>query len=236
MHAERLGLEGTDRISVLSSLSEQTGFLYGMWLALALGVPQVIYRECDPRRTLRLLQEWRGTFAQAPTETLVDLLKAAQSSLDVHVPLRLIVPIGPCLPPELTAWARKSLQLRICGGFGTPGGCLAALCAPTDPPDEAAGSQGRALPGVELRICDGEGHPVAPGEEGYLEISSSSLNERYAYKAPPDVLQYAPDIWHRGGEAAVLDPSGYLHVAVCHLGAITHGDQDLKAAQVNSLV
>ncbi len=41
MEVEHLGLSGEDRIFVPSPLAHQTGFLYGMWLAIVMGVPQI---------------------------------------------------------------------------------------------------------------------------------------------------------------------------------------------------
>src|SRR5699024_12170497 len=58
-----------------SSESHQTGFLYGMWLALTLGVPQIMQSHWDPAEAVRILHAWEGTFVQAATPFLGDLVR-----------------------------------------------------------------------------------------------------------------------------------------------------------------
>ncbi|NUR83333.1 MAG: AMP-binding protein, partial [Nonomuraea sp.] len=84
----RLGLGPADRIFTPSPLAHQTGFLYGMWLALRLGVPQILQPVWDARVALDALNEWRGTFTQAATPFLADLVKAVEGGLPAPRELR----------------------------------------------------------------------------------------------------------------------------------------------------
>ena len=58
--ARHLGLGRADRIFIPSPMAHQTGFLYGMWLALILGVPQILQPAWDGRTGLRALRRWSG--------------------------------------------------------------------------------------------------------------------------------------------------------------------------------
>ena len=70
------------------------------------------------------------------------------------------------------------------------------------------GSVGRALPGAQLRITDPEtGKPLAPGEEGILEVISPRMG---------------PD-WIRTADIALLDAEGFLFHRGRADGAILRG-------------
>src|SRR5699024_5728098 len=79
MEVEHLGLNSSDSIFVPSPLGHQTGFLYGMWLALTLGVPQILQSHWDPAEAVRILRAWEGTFVQAATPFLGDLVQEVEN-------------------------------------------------------------------------------------------------------------------------------------------------------------
>lgn len=216
LHAERLGLDGTDRIFVPSLLGRQTGFLYGMWLALALGVPQILLEQWNPQRALRTVREWRGTFFQATPKHLTDLIQAAQAGVGSQTSLRIVVPVGLSLSQDLASRAERLLHVRVCGAFGTTESCLATLVGPTDVPAKAEGSEGRALSEVDVRICDDHGRVLGQGEEGHLQIRSPTMFA--GYLDAPDLMSeaYTADGWYRSGNSAFLDADGYLHVTGVH--------------------
>lgn len=206
--AGRLSLEGTDRIVVACPIAEQTGFLYGMWLALALGLPQLLLGLWTPARALRVMRDWRASFIQASSNTLNELLHAAQTSLDVQLPLRLMVPVGEPVPRGLMARARD-LHIGLCGAFGTPESCLATLVSPTEAIGKE-GSYGRALPGVSLRSVDGQ-----------LEIRSATLFAGYLDDEKGTTDAYTADGWYRTGVQAWIDSDGFLYAAAERLEPVS---------------
>ncbi|MGH2931006.1 MAG: AMP-binding protein, partial [Solirubrobacteraceae bacterium] len=158
MHAHHLGLGAADRIYVPSPLAHQTGFLYGMWVALLLGAPQILQESWEPRRALEALGEWDGTFVQAATPFLADLVQAVEEGAgasDGAKPrsLRLFVATGTTVPRALAARASCVLGTRVCGAFGTTEGCLATLGSPADSPEKACATDGYPLAGIEVRTC-----------------------------------------------------------------------------------
>jgi acyl-coenzyme A synthetase/AMP-(fatty) acid ligase len=106
----------------------------------------------DPQERLELLARERvNVLCMAPTEYRVI---AKQATLRELSHLRGMVSAGEALNPEvLRAW-RQATGIEIRDGYGqTETGQMTAT-----PPAQAArpGSMGRALPGVELRVDDGE--------------------------------------------------------------------------------
>ncbi|HVW70357.1 MAG TPA: AMP-binding protein, partial [Steroidobacteraceae bacterium] len=115
LHVAQLGLDTGDRIFVPSPLAHQTGFLYGMWVAWLLGVPQILQAVWDPGRAVRMLREWHGTFTQAAPTFLADLVRTVQAGVRAPSTLRLFVPTGATVPRTLAQEAERVLHCQICG-------------------------------------------------------------------------------------------------------------------------
>ncbi len=79
-HIAHFGLSSEDVIYVPSPLAHQTGFLYGMWIALRLGAAQVIQEVWDARAGLDAMRRFGVTFVQAATPFLADLTALAEES------------------------------------------------------------------------------------------------------------------------------------------------------------
>lgn len=236
MHAERSGMQPHDTIFVPSPMAHQTGFLYGMWLALMLGLPQITQDVWDPQRALRALREWRGTFFQAAPTFVSDLVYAAESGIRAPSSLRMVVPTGASPSPSLVRRAEHILHARIRGAFGTTEGCLATLSSPTDTAVSAATSDGPALPGVGLRICDDEDHVLPAGVEGNLQTNSPTMFAGYLEEPELTAKAYTADGWYRTGDLATIDTDGYLNITGRTTDIINRGGEKIPLRLVEQLL
>jgi len=241
MHAvrleiEHLGLTGAERIYVPSPLAHQTGFLYGMWLALSLGVMQVLEERWEPRQALEGLREWDASFVQAATPFLLDLVQAVESGAEPPRALRIFVPTGAAVPRALARRAVETLHTTVCGAFGTTEGCLATLASPADPAEQTWGSDGRALPSIRIRVCDATGRELPPGAEGHFEISSPTMFERYLDDPGATAAAYTRDGWYRTGDLAVIDAAGYLRVTGRVKDVINRGGEKIPVSDIEQLL
>ncbi|MGJ3231071.1 MAG: AMP-binding protein [Oceanicaulis sp.] len=73
------------------------------------------------------------------------------------------------------------------------------------------GLAGRPLPGVEIRICDEDGQPLAPGERGEVRARGPQLMLGYLGEDGPDISAM-PDGWLRTGDIGVMEPDGFLRI------------------------
>jgi len=106
----------------------------------------------DPVERLELIERERvNVLCQAPTEYRMIAKRAGVRPLPS---IRRMVSAGEALNPEIIEEFRDRVGLEICDGYGqTETGALTGV----QPGDELKpGSMGRALPGIELRIADGE--------------------------------------------------------------------------------
>jgi cyclohexanecarboxylate-CoA ligase len=237
MEVEHLGLGRDDTIFIPTPLAHQTGLLYGMWLSFALGSTQVIQDVWDPHRAAAALREWDGTFVQAATPFLADLVRVVEAGEEVAPPaLRIFVVTGAAVPRALAERATTVLSASVCGAWGSTESCLGALAAPGDDPTKVWGTDGRALAGTHIRIVDDSDELLGPGEEGNFQVTSRCLFEEYLDRPDLTAAAMTADGWYRTGDLATIDADGYLRLTGRVKDIINRGGEKVPVAEIEQLL
>ncbi|MEU5536027.1 3-phosphoshikimate 1-carboxyvinyltransferase [Streptomyces sp. NPDC020362] len=236
MEIRHLGLSAADTVWVPSPLAHQTGFLYGMVLAIVLGVPQILQSEWDPKRAVVSLNTYKATFVQAATPFLSDLVKAVEGTGEVPRHLRIFVATGATVPRGLAERASLVLGTTVCGAFGTTETCLGALSAPADTPEQCWGTDGRAFGGIRLRVTDDEGRVLPAGAEGNFEIRSPTVFSGYLDRPDLTAEAFTRDGWYRTGDLAVIGENGFVRITGRVKDVINRGGEKVPVAEVEQLL
>jgi cyclohexanecarboxylate-CoA ligase len=237
MEVEHLGLGRDDTIFIPTPLAHQTGLLYGMWLAFALGSTQVIQDIWDPHVAANALRQWDGTFVQAATPFLADLVRVIDAGEEVAPPaLRIFVVTGAAVPRALAERATQVLSASVCGAWGSTESCLGALAAPGDDPAKVWGTDGRALAGTRIRIVDEDDRPLGPGEEGNFQVTSRCLFEEYLDRPDLTAAAMTADGWYRTGDLATIDGDGFLRLTGRVKDIINRGGEKVPVAEIEQLL
>lgn len=237
LEIHHLGLGAEDRIYVPTPMAHQTGLLYGLMLAWQLGVAAVIQPVWNVDVALeQAVPQARATFVQAATPFLDDMVAAVKKGARAPESLRIFVATGAAVPRALAREAAGVLDASILGGFGSTETSLAALASPFDEPALAQGADGRALPGIGLRVTDDEGHVLPTGQEGNYEIDSPTLFVGYLDR--PDLTEkaFTDDGWFRTGDLAKIDENGYLHITGRVKDIINRGGEKVPVVEVENLL
>ncbi|WP_420368024.1 3-phosphoshikimate 1-carboxyvinyltransferase [Curtobacterium sp. L1-20] len=237
MHVAQSGLTSADRIYVPSPLAHQTGFLYGMLLAFRLGAPQVIQPVWDGTVALEQAFGAAGaTFVQCATPFLTDLVDLVEAGAPAPDSLRIFVPTGAAVPRALAQRASTVLGSAILGAFGTSETCLGALSSPSDDPADAYGHDGRALPGIAIRIVDDEGHELPADTEGNFELFSPTMFDGYLDR--PDLTDdvFTEDGWYRTGDLAKVSDKGFLSITGRIKDVINRGGEKIPVVEIENLL
>ena len=235
-HIDHFGLTGDDVIYVPSPLAHQTGFLYGMWIAIRLGVPQVLQEVWDAEVGLDAMRRFGVTFVQAATPFLADLTRVAEDRGQTPEQLRTFVATGAAIPRELARRSREVLDAEVGGAWGTTESCLGCAFAPGDPAERAWGTDGRALDGVTLRVVDDDGRTIGPGEEGNFEVHTDCLFVGYLNRPALTAEAVASDGWYRTGDLARIDAEGYVRITGRVKDVINRGGEKVPVAEVEQLL
>ncbi|MBP2472373.1 3-phosphoshikimate 1-carboxyvinyltransferase [Crossiella equi] len=236
MEVRHLGLSTQDKIFIPSPLAHQTGFLYGMWLALVLGVPMVLQPVWQGRRALELVRRHGATFVQAATPFLSDLVDAVEETGEGTPSLRVFVATGATVPRGLAERATRVLDAAVCGAWGTTETCLGSLSAPGDQPAKTWGTDGRALAGIRLRITDDEGNVLPRGAEGNFEVLSPCRFLGYLDRPEWTAEAVTADGWYRSGDLAVLDETGYVRISGRAKDIINRGGEKVPVGEIEQLL
>ena len=235
-HIAHFGLTGEDVIYVPSPLAHQTGFLYGMWIALRLGATQVAQEHWDAEVGFDAIRRHGVTFVQAATPFLADLTRVARERDRTLESLRIFVATGAAIPRELARDARAVLHAEVGGGFGTTESCMGAAFVPGSDDERAWTTDGRALANVRLRVVDDDGRELAPGTEGNFEIGTDTLFAGYLHRPEATAEALAADGWYRPGDLATVDADGWLRITGRVRDVINRGGEKVPVAEIEQLL
>jgi acyl-CoA synthetase (AMP-forming)/AMP-acid ligase II len=127
--------------------------------------------------------------------------------------LRIAVTGAADIPVELIRRVQAELPFEtVITGYGLTEGGTATATSPDDDPETIATTVGRPRPGFELRIVDGKGHEVLPGETGEILLRSPSTMSHYLDDPQATREALSPDGWLRTGDLGVLTEAGCLRI------------------------
>jgi long-chain acyl-CoA synthetase len=140
---------------------------------------------------------------------------------------------APC-PWDLAEDFRARTGTRILRGYGMtelfrPISYLASDAE--DRPDAI----GRAVPGVDLRVVDDAGEPVAPGDVGELHVRTPAAMDGYL-NAAADTAAVLGDGWFHTGDLASVTADGWVCIAGRKRERILRGGYSVFPPEVESVL
>jgi acyl-CoA synthetase (AMP-forming)/AMP-acid ligase II len=97
-------------------------------------------------------------------------------------------------------------------------------------------SAGKAMPGVEIRILDGDLNPLPPCTTGEVAIRSDCVMLEYWNRPEETAAAMIGDGWFRTGDAGMLDEEGYLFIQDRIKDMIITGGENVYPAEVESAI
>jgi len=128
---------------------------------------------------------------------------------DVFDTVRLFVSGGAPLPGEILNQFNTKIGKPIMEGYGLSEASPAAVMNPLG--RGKAGSIGKPLPGIEVKIADADNKRLPPGEVGELIIKGPNVMKGY-YNMPEATKKAVVDGWLHTGDLAYEDEDGYFYI------------------------
>jgi acyl-CoA synthetase (AMP-forming)/AMP-acid ligase II len=127
--------------------------------------------------------------------------------------LRVAVTGAADIPVELIRRVDAELPFTvIITGYGLTEGGTAAATSADDDVETIATTVGRPRPGFELRIVDGSGSDVEPGQTGEILLRGGSIMDHYLDDPEATAEARSADGWLRTGDLGIIDPAGCLRI------------------------
>jgi acyl-CoA synthetase (AMP-forming)/AMP-acid ligase II len=209
-----VGLQEGDRYLIVNPFFHAFGLNAGIIACLVTGATIVPHPVFDVPSVMRRVDEERISMlpgAPAIYQTILDHPDLAAYDLST---LRLAVTGAATVPVEMIRRMRSELTFRtIVTGYGlTESTGIATMCRHTDDPETIARTAGRAIPDVEVRVVDGDGKELAPGEPGEVLVRGYNLMAGYYGDPAATAEAIDADGWLHTGDVGVFDEAGNLTI------------------------
>jgi long-chain acyl-CoA synthetase len=218
-----MALSAADRVLAALPLAHSFGLNGALLAPLLAGAAVVLQERFSPEETLGAIGRHRVTVFPGVATMFSRILEtSALAGADLSS-LRLAVSgAAPCPWPLASEWRRRT-GVRIVRGYGMtelfrPVSYLAA--EPTDLPD----SVGRAVPGVILRLEDGE-----------LWIRTPAMMDGYL-RAPEETAAVLEDGWFKTGDLATISADGFVGIVGRKRELILRGGYSVVPAEVEAVL
>jgi malonyl-CoA/methylmalonyl-CoA synthetase len=116
---------------------------------------------------------------------------------------------APLLDETFTTFAARSGR-EIVERYGMTEAGIITSADPDKP--RRAGTVGWPLPGVTLRIADGDNHDLPKGETGEIQIKGPNLFGGYWRKPEKTAEDFTPDGFFKTGDLAYFAPDGMVNI------------------------
>jgi long-chain acyl-CoA synthetase len=125
--------------------------------------------------------------------------------------LRAAISGADALPVHVFHEFAQRFGLEICEGYGLTE-TAPVVASNAGSPEIRPGTVGYPVPGVDVRIVDPAGNPVAPGTEGEIVVRGDNVFEGY-HGQPEATAEVCTDGWFATGDVGRCDLDGYLTIA-----------------------
>ncbi|MBF6332579.1 (2,3-dihydroxybenzoyl)adenylate synthase [Nocardia transvalensis] len=204
----------------------------GILGTVATGGSIALVDDPSPENAFAAVERHRVTVT-AMVPPLAQLWCAATEWEEADLSSLRLVQVGGAKLAEVNArQVEPALGARLQQVFGMAEGLL-NYTRLDDSDDLICGTQGRPLsPADEIRIVDGEGNDVAPGEEGEL-LTRGPYTIRGYYRAPEhNSRAFTPDGYYRSGDLVRRLPSGHLIVSGRIKDVINRGGENVSCDEL----
>lgn len=230
--------DATDVSLLTMPVAHIAGTGWGL-IALYNGAKSIILSEFDAGKIIRLIStEPVSRMFLVPTAILAVLRHPDVANGD-YSRLRYILYGASPIPLAILTEAVDRFHCGFVQNYGMTetSGTVVAL-APDD--HDAAGnprmkSAGKPMPGVQIRVIDGDGHDLPAHQTGEILVSSPSNMAGY-WQRPQATAEALLNGWMRTGDAGYLDEDGYLYICDRVKDMIISGGENIYPAEVENVL
>jgi cyclohexanecarboxylate-CoA ligase len=182
-----------------------------------------------------MIEREGATFSMGSTPFLSDVVNLAKEpQAMVSRSLRTWVCAGAPIPRVLVQRARHEMNLDVLSCWGMTENAGLTITRKTDPPQKVFETDGRALPGSEVRIVDAGGRPVPADAVGHLQARGATHFVGYLKK--PEINATDDEGWFDTGDLARMDRDGFIRIVGRTKDVIIRGGENIPVVEVENLI
>jgi acyl-CoA synthetase len=211
------------------------GLLGALLVPVIEGEPVHLIDTWDPGAVLAAMLEDKVSAATGATFFLTSLLDHPDFGPE-HLELMRRVSMGGAPVPRAVADRTAALGMSMIRMYGsTEHPSTTGSRHSSDTPEKGRFTDGRPLPGVELRLVDDDGRDVDVGVPGEILSRGPDCFDGYT-DAGLTSTAFVDEGWYVTGDVGVLDEDGYLTITDRKKDIIIRGGENVSAAEVEELL
>lgn len=235
-HVIALGLTSKERLLVVGPLYHVGAFDLPGIAVLWVGGTLCVHREFDPEAVLASIERQRLTCGWMAPVMLSRVLAVPDPERFALETFGWCIAGGEKTPESrIRDFTRVFTHGRFIDGFGMTETCSGDTLMEPGREIEKIGSTGRALPHVEIRIADHEGHWLPAGQIGEICVRGPKVTRGY-WNAPEKTAEAFFGGWLRSGDVGYLDDEGFLFVTDRSKDMILTGAENVASSEVEAVL
>ena len=236
--SDLVGLREGDRYLIVNPFFHGFGYKAGWLASLMAGCTVYPHAVFDVDRIMAKVAEHKITVMPGPPTLYQSILNHPRLSECDISSLRLAVTGAAAIPVELIHRMRDELTFAtIVTGYGlTESSAIATMCRHDDDPETIATTSGRAIPGVEVRIMDDNGHEVLPMTPGEIWVRGYNVMAGYLNDPEATAETITSDGWLKTGDIGVMNEDGYVAITDRKKDMFIVGGFNAYPAEIENLI
>lgn len=207
---EAVGLTDDDRFLSVLPPFHIFGLLSGVLLPVVRGLSVHMIPRFGPAAVLRAIDETRPTIMMAIPSMFGALLRTKSARPDAFQGFRLLISGGEPLPAAVAEGFEKRFGVTMMEGYGLTETSPVIAIGTRDA--HRAGTVGKPLSNVEVRIVRSDGSEAGTAEEGEIVARGPGVMLGYHHRAEETAEVVSEDGWFSTGDFGSLDADGFLRI------------------------
>jgi cyclohexanecarboxylate-CoA ligase len=207
---------------------------YLAMIPLVLNSTTVLQDVWDANRALELATKEGVTFSMASSVFVADMCDATAAGAPVSPAFNKFCCAGAPIPPVVVDRARELMGLTVCSAWGMTENGAVTITEPGRALTKSGVSDGRPVPGMEVRTVDSAGAAAPTGTTGALHVRGASLFGGYLKR--PELNATDADGWFDTGDLAFLDSEGYIRIDGRSKDIIIRGGENIPVVEIENLL
>lgn len=221
-----------DKVLVALEFGFVGGTVLGAMVALLTGASAVLMRKWDAGRCLELVSQERCTYTLLMPTHVYDVVNhPALDTTDCRSMTRAILAGG---TPDQRRRAEGTFCAVALPMYGMSESMAHCTCAPDDPAEARHTTDGRPIPGTQMRVITEDGTPALPGEQGRVFLRGPNRLRRYQARPDLNAQVLDGDGWFDTGDKARLSDGGFMTFQGRASEVIRRGGVMIQPAEVEA--
>jgi acyl-CoA synthetase (AMP-forming)/AMP-acid ligase II len=215
-----------------SPVTHATGMLGAALGPIQLGEDIHLIDRWDPSRALDIVLE-AGIGAGTGASVFLASLLSHPDFTPEHAQRIHRVGLGGAPVPRALGERAAAHDIAIIRAYGSTEHPSTTGSSFDDPFEKRVATDGRALPGVEIRLVDDDGYDVATGSPGEIWSRGPDLCVGYVDPALNDAV-FDDDGWYHTGDIGIIDVDGYVTITDRRKDVIIRGGENISPAEIEA--